>query len=58
MILLIRELRDLTGKNIREVSDIVNASPSAIGQAMMLTDATALKKRIERTGARLEVRPR
>lgn len=57
LILLMRELRDLTGKNLREIQIILDSSPSAIGEALALIDATALKKRVEKTGARLEVRP-
>ncbi len=57
LIRVIRELRDVTGLGLRQVSDMVKAPPAAIREALPLADATALQKRVQVTGARVEVRP-
>ncbi len=58
IILLVRELRDLTGKTLREVELLVRDSPSPIRESLPLKEAKALQRRIEGTGARVEVRER
>ena len=58
VILLVRELRDVTGKTLREVESIVRDAPAPIREALSLKEAKALKRRIEDSGARAEVRER
>jgi large subunit ribosomal protein L7/L12 len=58
VILLVRELREVTGKPLRDVESIVMDAPSPIREALSLKEAKALKRRIEAVGARVEVRER
>jgi ribosomal protein L7/L12 len=52
-----RELRRLTGMDLRAIKDLVRAAPASI-QVLPLMEARALKKELQGTGARIEVRPR
>jgi ribosomal protein L7/L12 len=58
VILLVRALREVTGKSLRDVESLVDDAPSVIGQALPKKEAKALKRRIEDIGARVEVRER
>jgi ribosomal protein L7/L12 len=52
-----RELRRLTGMNLRSIDDLVRTAPAKI-KVLPFNDARALKKQLQATGARVEVRPR
>jgi ribosomal protein L7/L12 len=58
VIALVREIRDVTGKTLREVESIVTETPGPIREALSLKEAKVLKKRMEEAGARVEVRER
>lgn len=55
-IALIRELREVVGGDLRELKDIIDSAPRALARALPLAEAEDLKKRLERVGARVEVR--
>jgi ribosomal protein L7/L12 len=59
-ILLLRALRDATGKSLRELTDLIAMTPIAIHEALPQRDAETLVAQIAKnvTGAVLEVRPR
>ncbi|HEX8107800.1 MAG TPA: ribosomal protein L7/L12 [Kofleriaceae bacterium] len=59
-ILLLRALRDATGKSLRELNDLIAMTPVAIREALPRRDAEALVTQIEAsgTGAVLKVRKR
>lgn len=55
-IALIRELRALFEKDLREVRDFVESLPQTLAHAMPRREAEALRQRFEGAGARVEVR--
>lgn len=57
LILVIREVRAATGLALREVTDLVRAAPGAVWSAAPRADAEALRQRLERAGAKVELRP-
>jgi Ca-activated chloride channel family protein len=59
-ILLLRALRDATGKSLRELNDLIAMTPVALSEALPRRDAEALVARIDAagTGAALRVRTR
>jgi Ca-activated chloride channel family protein len=59
-ILLLRALRDATGKSLRELSELIAMTPVALREALPRRDAEALVTQIEAsgTGAVLKVRKR
>lgn len=58
VITVIREIREITGLQLAEVSNRVKQAPSAILEGLLLVDARAMKKRLEAVGARVAVKPR
>ncbi|MDB4956711.1 MAG: von Willebrand factor type [Myxococcales bacterium] len=59
-ILLLRALRELTGKPLRELNDLIARTPVALREALPLKDAKMLVEQIDAvgTGAGLKVRAR
>src|SRR5262249_47245455 len=59
-ILLLRALRETTGKSLLELKDLIEMTPVAIQEALPQRDAEALVAQIANSvaGAVLEVRPR
>jgi large subunit ribosomal protein L7/L12 len=50
-ILLLRALRDATGKSLRELTDLIATTPVALQEALPRRDADALVARIDAAGA-------
>jgi predicted unusual protein kinase regulating ubiquinone biosynthesis (AarF/ABC1/UbiB family) len=55
-IALIRELRELTGMDLRDLEGLVDSVPQTLRQAMQRAEAEALRQRLETVGAQVEVR--
>lgn len=55
-IALIRELRELMGMNIRNLESLLDSVPQTLRPALPRPDAETLRQRLERVGARVEVR--
>lgn len=55
-IALVREIRELTGKELRDVELLVNAVPGAVTHAITRVEAEVWRTRIEGAGGRVEVR--
>jgi ribosomal protein L7/L12 len=56
LIAVIRELRDATGLDLRDVKALVDACPQTIELALPRADADALRRRLESAGARVDLR--
>jgi ribosomal protein L7/L12 len=56
-IALVRELREVTGMELREVKYLIDASPSTIQSALPRAQAESLRARLESAGARVAIRP-
>lgn len=57
LITVIRELRRITGRELRQVADLVNAAPRTI-RVLPLAEARELKKELAGLGAKIDVRVR
>jgi predicted unusual protein kinase regulating ubiquinone biosynthesis (AarF/ABC1/UbiB family)/ribosomal protein L7/L12 len=55
-IALIRELREQTGRDLRDLETLVGSLPETLKHSVSRADAESLRKRLETTGARVEVR--
>lgn len=55
-IALIRELRELTGKDLRELKDLMDSVPQTLRSGLPRAEAETLKSKLEAAGARVEVR--
>jgi predicted unusual protein kinase regulating ubiquinone biosynthesis (AarF/ABC1/UbiB family) len=55
-IVMARELRDATGLPLREIEYIMTKSPQTIKQALPRAEAEALRVRLEKAGARIELK--
>jgi predicted unusual protein kinase regulating ubiquinone biosynthesis (AarF/ABC1/UbiB family)/ribosomal protein L7/L12 len=55
-IALIRALRELMGRDLRELEAIVDSPPETLKRAMQRADAETLRQRLATVGARVEVR--
>jgi predicted unusual protein kinase regulating ubiquinone biosynthesis (AarF/ABC1/UbiB family)/ribosomal protein L7/L12 len=55
-IALIRELREQTGRELRDLESLVDSLPETLKHAVPRADAESLRKRLETAGARVEVR--
>jgi ribosomal protein L7/L12 len=51
-----RELRDATGLPLREVEYLMNKSPQTIKQSVPREEAEALRERLEKAGAQVEIK--
>lgn len=56
-IALIRELRELLGIELRDIKILLDATPQTIRRALPAVAARELRDRLERAGARIELRP-
>jgi predicted unusual protein kinase regulating ubiquinone biosynthesis (AarF/ABC1/UbiB family)/ribosomal protein L7/L12 len=56
VISVVREIRELTGMDLREVKYIIDATPQTIKQALPRAEAETLRLRLESAGARVEMR--
>jgi ribosomal protein L7/L12 len=53
---VVRQIRELTGMGLPEIQSMVDALPRTIKRVGSLRDADAIKKPLERLGARVDVR--
>ena len=55
-IAVIKEVRSITGLGLKEAKDLVEGAPKAIKEATTKEDAEDLKKKLEATGAEVEIK--
>ena len=55
-IAVIKEVRGITGLGLKEAKDLVEGAPKAIKEATTKDDAEDLKKKLEATGAEVEIK--
>ncbi len=55
-IAVIKEVRAITGLGLKEAKDLVESAPKAIKEATTKDDAEELKKKLEATGAEVEIK--
>jgi ribosomal protein L7/L12 len=55
---VVRTIRELTGMDLRDVKDIVDAPPGTLWREAMEADAETIKVRLESLGARVDLLPR
>ena len=55
-IAVIKEVRSITGLGLKEAKDLVESAPKAIKEATTKDDAEDLKKKLEATGAEVEIK--
>lgn len=55
-IAVIKEVRAITGLGLKEAKDLVESAPKAIKEATTKDDAEDLKKKLEATGAEVEIK--
>jgi large subunit ribosomal protein L7/L12 len=53
---VIKVVRELTQLGLKEAKDLVEGAPKAVKQAVSKADAEAMKKKIEETGAKVEIK--
>jgi large subunit ribosomal protein L7/L12 len=53
---VVKLVKDLTGKGLKEAKDVVDGAPSPIKEAVSKDEAEALKKQLEEAGAEVEVK--
>lgn len=54
---VIKEIRAITGLGLKEAKDLVEAAPSTVKEGLDKEEAEAIKKQIDATGAKAEVKP-
>jgi large subunit ribosomal protein L7/L12 len=57
VIVLVRELRELTGLELREVKLLIDAAPRTIKPGLSRVEAERLRQRLEAIGARVALKP-
>lgn len=53
---VIKVVREVTGLGLKEAKDLVEAAPKAIKTGLPKADAEELKKKLEETGAKVELK--
>lgn len=53
---VIKVVREVTGLGLKEAKDLVEAAPKAIKTAVAKAEAEELKKKLEETGAKVELK--
>lgn len=53
---VIKAVREVTGLGLKEAKDLVEGAPQIVKEAISKDDAAALKKKLEDTGAEVEVK--
>lgn len=53
---VIKAVREVTGLGLKEAKDLVESAPQIVKEAISKDDAEALKKKLEETGAEVEVK--
>ena len=55
-IAVIKEVRGLTGLGLKEAKDLVEGAPKAVKEGASKDDAAEIKKKLEATGAKVELK--
>lgn len=55
-IAVIKLVREITGKGLKEAKDIVDAAPKVVKEKVKKEEAEELKKKLEETGAKVELK--
>ncbi|MFA5624990.1 MAG: 50S ribosomal protein L7/L12 [Bradymonadales bacterium] len=53
---VIKEIRAITGLGLKEAKDLVESAPAAVKEGVDKEEAEELKKKIEATGAKVEIK--
>lgn len=53
---VIKVVREVTGKGLKEAKDVVEAAPAVVKEGMKKVDAEELKKKLEEAGATVELK--
>ncbi|PYE28396.1 LSU ribosomal protein L12P [Rhizobium sp. PP-WC-2G-219] len=53
---VIKEVRAITGLGLKEAKDLVEAAPKAVKEGVTKAEAADLKKKLEDTGAKVDVK--
>lgn len=53
---VIKEIRALTGLGLKEAKDLVDGAPSTVKEGIEKAEAEDIKKKIEATGAKVEIK--
>ena len=53
---VIKVVREITGKGLKEAKDLVDAAPKVIKEAVPTKDAEEMKKKLEAAGAEVELK--
>ncbi len=53
---VIKVIREITGLGLKEAKDLVEGVPSTVKQAISKADVEVIKKKLEETGAKVEVK--
>ena len=53
---VIKEVRAITGLGLKEAKDLVEGAPKPVKEAVSKADAEELKKKLEATGAKVELK--
>ena len=53
---VVKLVKDLTGKGLKEAKDLVDTAPQPIKEAVSKDEAEALKKQLEEAGAEVELK--
>ena len=53
---VIKVIREITGLGLKEAKDLVEGVPSTVKEAVSKADSEAMKKKLEESGAKVEVK--
>jgi large subunit ribosomal protein L7/L12 len=53
---VIKVIREITGLGLKEAKDLVEGAPSTVKEAISKADVEVIKKKLEETGAKVEVK--
>ncbi|MGA8705590.1 MAG: 50S ribosomal protein L7/L12 [Steroidobacteraceae bacterium] len=53
---VIKVIREITGLGLKEAKDLVEGAPSTVKEGVSKTDVDTIKKKLEETGAKVEVK--
>lgn len=54
---VIKAVREVTTLGLKEAKDLVDSAPSPVKEGVNKDDAEALKKKLEESGAKVEIKP-
>ncbi|OGZ35993.1 MAG: 50S ribosomal protein L7/L12 [Candidatus Portnoybacteria bacterium RIFCSPLOWO2_12_FULL_39_9] len=53
---VIKAIKDITGKGLKESKDLVDAAPKAVKEGVTKAEAEEIKKKLEQAGATVEIK--